>query len=263
LNSKILLAASLLIIAFPISAYALPGTISVDIDGTSVDISYDADGVDVIGIEADLDEIELIIEVQVTGSPAILELTFDRQIFDATFDGTDDAFFVIADGDFIDIEETETTSESRTLRLELPTGTEEIEIFGTELRGDSLGQPEVTEEPPVSEEPPVVIEEPPVVIEEPPVTEEPEVIDEKPKTECGPGTVLKGGKCVLELTCGPGTHLVGDVCVLDSTSSGGSTSNLPPMSSFIYGAAASVVISLIVMLILGIISRGSRQQTTN
>jgi hypothetical protein len=35
------------------------------------------------------------------------------------------------------------------------------------------------------------------------------------------------------------------------------------MSSFIYGAAAAVVISLIVMIILGIISRGSRQQAMN
>ena len=256
MNSKILLVASLFIIALPISAYAILGTIAVDVDGTSVDISYDAIGVEVIGIEADLNEIELIFEVQVTGSPATLELTFDRTIFDSTFEGNDDAFFVIADGDFIDIEEIETTSESRTLRLELPTGTEEIEIFGTELRGDSLGQPEVIEEPPE------VIDEPPEVIEEPPVVEEPEVIDEKPKTECGPGTVLKDGQCVLDMTCGPGTHLVGDVCVLDSTSSGSSSLNLPPMSSLMYGAAAAIGISLVVMIILGIISRASRQTTT-
>jgi len=108
LNSKILFTVSLLIIALPISAYAATGSFAFDIDGTIVAISFDADGVNIIGIEADLDEIELLIEVQVTGSPAILELTFDRQIFDATFEGDDDAFFVIADGDFIDIEEIET-----------------------------------------------------------------------------------------------------------------------------------------------------------
>jgi hypothetical protein len=113
LNSIIILAASLLIIAFPVSAYAATGSFAFEIDGTIVSIPFDADGVNIIGIEADLDEIELIIEVQVTGSPAILELTFDREIFDATFDGADDAFFVIADGDFIDIEETETTSNQK------------------------------------------------------------------------------------------------------------------------------------------------------
>ena len=241
--SKILLFASLLIVAFPALVYAAPGTIAADIDGTSVDFSYDAEGVDVIGLEADLAEIELIFEVQVTGSPAILELTFDRQVFDAIFDGSDDAFFVIADGDFIDIEETVTNSESRTLRMELPVGTEEIEVFGTELHAPSLTEP--------------VIEEPPEVIEEPP-----EVVEEKPKTECGPGTVLKDGKCVLDMTCGPGTSLVDGVCVLDSTSSGSSSFDLPPMSSFIYGAAAAIVISLIVMILLGIISRASRQNSS-
>ena len=255
--SKILLFASLLIVAFPALVYAAPGTIAADIDGTSVDFSYDAEGVDVIGLEADLAEIELIFEVQVTGSPAILELTFDRQVFDAIFDGSDDAFFVIADGDFIDIEETVTNSESRTLRMELPVGTEEIEVFGTELHAPSLTEPVIEEPPEVIEEPPEVIEEPPEVIEEPP-----EVIEEKPKTECGPGTVLKDGKCVLDMTCGPGTSLVDGVCVLDSTSSGSSSFDLPPMSSFIYGAAAAIVISLIVMILLGIISRASRQNSS-
>jgi len=152
LNSKILLAVSLLIIAFPIIAYAISGTIAVDIEGTSVDISYETEGVEIIGIEFDLDEIELIVKVQVTGSPGILELTFDRQIFDATFDGNDDSFLVIADGKFIEVEETETTSESRTLRLELRTGTDEIEIFGTKLSSASLDQPEIIEEPEVIEE---------------------------------------------------------------------------------------------------------------
>jgi hypothetical protein len=72
--------------------------------------------------------------------------------------------------------------------------------------------------------------------------------------------VLKDGECVLDMTCGPGTHLVNDVCVLDSTSSsGGSSIELPPMKAFIYGAGAAIVISLIIMILLGIISRGSRQ----
>ena len=248
MNSKIILAASLLIIALPISAYATPGTISVDIEGTSVDISYDAEGVDILGIEADLNEIELILDVQVTESPATLSITFDREFFDATLGNEDDIFIVLADGDWIDPQETETTSDSRTILFEIPLGTDEIEIIGTELQGTSLGQPEVIEEPPE------VIEEPPEVIEEPT-----EVIEEKPKTECGPGTIQKDGTCVLEESCGPGTILVGSVCVLDSTSSGGSSLDLPPMGALIYGAGAALVLSFIIMIILGIISRGSRQ----
>ncbi len=83
MNKKIFLGLSLLIIALPISVYAVEGTIAVDIDGTSVDISYDADGVDVMSVEADMNEIELIFEVQVTSSPAFLVITFEREIFDA------------------------------------------------------------------------------------------------------------------------------------------------------------------------------------
>jgi len=252
LNRKILLGLSLLIIALPISVYAVEGTITVDIDGTSVDISYDAEGVDILGIEADLNEIVLILDVQVTESPASLSITFDRAFFDATVGNEDDIFIVLADGDWRDTQETETTSGSRTILFEIPLGTEEIEIIGTELQGVSLGQPEVIEEPPE------VIEEPPEVIEEPPeVIEELEVIDKKPKTECGPGTVLKDGTCV----CGPGTHLVGGICELDSTSTGSSTLDLPPMGALIYGAGAALVISFIIMIFLGIISRGSRQKT--
>jgi len=264
LNRNILLALSLLIIALPISAYAISGTIAVDIEDDSVDISYDAIGVNVMGVEADLEAIGLIFEVTVTESPASLSLTFDRDFFDATAGNEDDIFIVLADGDWIDPQETETTSDSRTILIEIPLGTDEIEILGTELSGISFDQPAVIEEPPaVIEEPPAVIEEPPEVIEEPPeVIEAPEVIDEKPKTECGPGTVLQDGTCVLEESCGPGTHLVDGVCVLDSTSSGGSTLDLPPMSALIYGAGAALVISFIIMIFLGIISRGSRQKTT-
>ena len=93
------------------------------------------------------------------------------------------------------------------------------------------------------------------------VIEELEIIDKKPKTECGPGTVLKDGTCVLEKICGPGTHLVGGICELDSTSTGSSTLDLPPMGALIYGAGAALVISFIIMIFLGIISRGSRQKT--
>ena len=67
----------------------------------------------------DLDFISLILDVDVSGSPGILEITFDRDFFDSVFDGTDDAFIIIADGDEPDFTETSTTTESRTLQIEL------------------------------------------------------------------------------------------------------------------------------------------------
>ena len=270
MKSVILLAASLLIISIPLYAYAVEGTFTVDVDGTSVDVSYDAVGVDVIGAEADLNEIELILEVQVNEDPATLSITFERSFFDAKFGEEDDEFFVIADGDFIDLVETETTLDSRTLQLDLPLGTEEIEIFGTILSGMTYGEAEpvveepTMEEPEVMEEPEQVMEEPEQVMEEPEeVMEEPEqVMEEQPTVECGPGTVLKDGECVLDQTCGPGTHLEDGVCVLDSPAQSSSAGERPPMNQLIIGAGAAFVISIIVIIILWIISRGSRQKAS-
>ncbi len=259
---KIMLAMIALTVLSPAYAFAAPGTIAVDLDGTSVDVSYDADGVEVLSVQSDLEFISLLFQVKVTGSPGILEITLDRNFLDATFEGVDDEFFMITDGfDEPTFEEVETTSELRTLRIELAAGTEELEIFGT-----AFGAPEAMEEEPetvveepkvVTEEPETVVEEPETVVEEPEtVVEEPEVVTE-PKTQCGPGTVLKNGACVLEDKCGPGTVLQDGVCVLTASSSITS-----PLTSrdLIVGAGAALVIALILIIIFAAIARASRNK---
>ncbi len=247
-----MLAIIALTVLSPAFAFAAPGTIAVDLDGTSVDVSYDADGVEVTSVTSDLEFISLLFQVKVTGSPGILEITLDRNFLDATFEGVDDEFFMITDGfDEPTFEEVETTSELRTLRIELASGTEELEIFGT-----AFGEPESAPEE-VIEEPETVVEEPETVVEEPEtVVEEPEVVTE-PKTQCGPGTVLKNGVCVLEDKCGPGTVLQDDVCVLTASSSITS-----PLTSrdFIVGGGAALVIALILIIIFPAIGRASREK---
>ncbi len=231
-----MLAIIALVILSPAYAFAAPGTIAVDLDGTSVDVSYDADGVEVLSVQSDLEFISLLFQVKVTGSPGILEITLDRNFLDATFEGVDDEFFMITDGfDEPTFEEVETTSELRTLRIELASGTEELEIFGT-----AFGEPESAPEE-VPEEPETVVEEPEEVTE--------------PKTQCGPGTVLKNGACVLEDKCGPGTVLQDGVCVLTASSSITS-----PLTSrdFIVGGGAALVIALILIIIFAAIGRASR-----
>ena len=251
----------------PAMAYAAPGIIEVDLDGTSVNVDYDAEGVEVLGIEADLDFISLIIDVDVSGSPGILEITFDRNFFDSVFDGTDDPFIIIADGDEPDFEETSTTAESRTLRIELPSGTDEVEIIGTAF-GDGgttelvedLTIEEPVEEPEVEE--PEVIEEPEV--EEPEVIEEPEVEQEAEEsttqpTQCGPGTILKDGACVLDQSCGPGTILQDGVCVLD-------TAEKKPVGNsrdLAMGIGAAFVIAFIAMIILWLIGKAGKDRSAN
>ena len=246
----------------PVLVYAAPGSVVVDLDGTDVTVNYDAEGVDVLSAEADLDFISLIIDVEVSGSPGILEITFDRDFFDSVFDGTDDAFIIIADGDEPDFEETDTNADSRTIRIELPTGTDEVEIIGTQF-GTPTEEPEVVEEEPPVEEPEVVEEEPPVeepevVEEEPEVKDEPKVMEDKPKTECGPGTILKDGVCVLDQTCGPGTILKDGVCVLDATQ------NKPVGSGrdLAMGIGAAFVIAFIAMIILWLIGKAGKDNSS-
>jgi len=87
------------------------------------------------------------------------------------------------------------------------------------------------------------------------------IVEEKPKTECGPGTVLKDGVCVLEETCGPGTHLEDGICVLDAPSSPGFNVDRSLGTEFMIGLFATIIIALIIILILWLIGRGSREKT--
>jgi len=243
-----MLAIIALVILSPAYAFAAPGMIVVDLDGTSVDVSYDADGLQVLTAEA-LDEgdgfASLILGVDVTGSPGILEITFDRDFFDAKLgDGNDEEFFIIADGfEELSFEETQTMSE-RTLRIELASGTEELEIFGT-----VFGEPEVMEEETMEEE---TMEE--ETMEEETMEEESEGIPE-PRTQCGPGTVLKNGACVLDDKCGPGTVLQDGVCVVKSSPSASSSIF---SRDLIVGGGVALGIALLLIIIFAAIGRASR-----
>jgi len=238
-------------------------TASVILDGTSYDVEYTGDGVSVTSIEADLDFMSLIITVNVTSSPGTLDVTFDRNFFDSTFQGIDDDFIILADGDEPPFVETETTDNRRTLSIELPKGTEEIEVIGSTFGVVLKEEPPVVEGPPVEEEPPVV-ERPPVE-EEPPVVETPKPVEKptlpppvtspketKPKIECGPGTILKDGTCVLDQRCGPGTILKDGMCVLTpspqspSTPKGlGTELGIALIAAFIVAGAVGLILALI------------------
>jgi hypothetical protein len=265
---KLLLALSLLSLA-PVFAYAESGTIPVDVSGTAYNIDFEAEGVTVNTISADLDFISILLEVEVTGSPGILEITLDREYFDSTFEGADEPFIILADGEEPTSEETETTSETRTLRIEIPTGTEEVEILGSQLLDGTFGEITIKEEVPM--------EEPEITPEEETPTEEVPIEEEIPQEEtpmeetptmeeetskCGPGTILKDGVCVLDERCGPGTHFEDGVCVLDEkepeteeTTLGRSDTSQLVIATFIgFGVA------FVVMIILWLIGRAGRSR---
>jgi len=194
-------------------------TLSVTVDGMPFDVDFTAMGLTVYEIESDTDSMSLIFYVDVNDSSGKLGVTFDRNFFDSIYDGVDDKFFILSDGDETIFRETQTNSETRTLSIDVPLGTEELEIIGSEFGFSKVISAPVIETP--------VIETPVI---ETPVIETP-VIETPPTNECGPGTVLENNVCVLDQRCGPGTVLENNVCVLDSTESSSTESSSTESSS--------------------------------
>jgi len=265
-NVNSLLKISLGLILFTIisSAFVYAETLSVDIEGSSFDVEYTSTGVTVSGVEVDLDFISLILTVEVSDS-GTLDITFDRSFFDALYeirDGiiVDDIFIILADGDEPNFTETETTTQSRTLSIELPAGTEEVEIIGSVFDNPAT---ETVEEPTETvEEPTETVEEPTETVEEPTETvEEPtETVEETPKTQCGPGTVLKDGACVLDERCGPGTVLKDGACVVESTPKSSGISEKGMGKELIVGTVAALAVAGVIAIILGVISKASKSK---
>ena len=264
LNYLLIISLGLIFVAIISSTFVYAESTTVNVEGDNYDIEYTGNGVSVTGVEADLDFISLIFSVDVTNSPGTLEVTFERAFFDSVYQGSDDSFIILADGDEPSYSEIETSATSRTLSMTLPSGTDEVEIIGS-VFGSGPQEPSeepVKEEPvkeePVKEEP--VKEEP---VEEPvkdkPVKEDEEQPTEKPRTECGPGTVLKDGVCVLDQRCGPGTVLKDDVCVLDSTPK----KSAAPQAlgkELVYGFVAAFVVAGIIGIILALMGKASKSK---
>ncbi len=256
-NVNSLLKISLGLIFFTIISTALvyAETGSVNIEGNSFDIEYTTTGMNVSGFEADLDFISLILTVDVTDSSGTLNITFNRSFFDSIFNGADDDFIILADGDEPNFTETETTTQSRTLSIELPAGTEEVEIIGSVFNSPAAEPEETVMEETMEEE---TMEE--ETMEEETMEEPAEAVDDTPKTQCGPGTILKDGICVLDERCGPGTVLKDGTCVLESTPKSSETSTKGLGKEMIVGVITAIAVAGAIGIILGLISRASKSK---
>ena len=96
-------------------------------------------GVNIESYQLDTEMNSIILEVEVIDSEGTLEMTFDREFFDAIYQGQDDTFLVITDGDLLAYEETK-TPQSRTITLNLISDVDEVEIFGSHLMGKTVDQ---------------------------------------------------------------------------------------------------------------------------
>ncbi len=243
-NVNSLLKISLGLILFTIisSALVYAETVTVNVDGTSYDVDYTSNQVVVNSIVAESepssDYAGLIVNVDVTGNFGTLDFIFDRTFFDSTFDGVDDPFFVIADGLEVIFTETITTS-SRTLSIEVPMGTEDLEIIGT-IFGSSLS---------------VSVDDSDSADK---AAADKAAADDTPKTQCGPGTILKNGACVLDDRCGPGTVLKDGACVVEPIQKSSSTSVSGLGKDLGLGLIAAIVIAGVIAIILGIIAKANK-----
>ena len=223
-NSLIKISLGLIFFTILSTAFVYAETISVDVDGTSFDIPYTTTGMTVTGIESDTESMSLIFSVDVTDSTGTLNVELERSFFDSIYDDIDDLFFILADGDEAISEEIQTTSQSRSLTIKVPSGTEDLEIIGSAFNNS---------------------------IEEP-------IVENIPNNECGPGTILEDDICILDQRCGPGTILEDGACVLDSTpvtsSSSGNSKEL------IMSITVAFVIAGIIGIILALISRANRNK---
>jgi hypothetical protein len=101
----------------------------------STPFEYSTKGVEIVDFNLDFKDIEVILDIEVTELPATIEISFEREFFDSVNSDENNEFTIIADGEIIYYEEIFSNSEIRTLKFNLSSDTELIEIFGTHLKG--------------------------------------------------------------------------------------------------------------------------------
>ncbi len=114
------------------------GAVSIE----STDIIYNIEHGNMESIFLDPDFFELIITMN-TQDDGTLEIIIPRVILDATFESSDDMFFVLVDGFETSYVESKSTSTSRTLMIPFFNGDSIIEIIGTHALNPFISETEI------------------------------------------------------------------------------------------------------------------------
>ena len=143
MNLKSLFSFSLIFIIFfiPImipTSFADSGVVTVE----SIDVIYNIEHGNMESIFLDPDFFELIITMN-TQDDGTIEITIPRVILDATFESSDDMFFVLVDGFETSYVESKSTSTSRTLMIPFFNGDSIVEIIGTHALNPFVSNTEI------------------------------------------------------------------------------------------------------------------------
>lgn len=129
-----------------ITAIAVLGTIVGLGYAVEAPFDYTATGIEVLDYDLDYETMAVILDVDVSDTSGTLEVTFDREFFDARQLGEDIEFIVIAEGDMVAYNEVRTTQDIRTISFNLNAGVELVEVFGTHLDGFSITTEQTSEQ---------------------------------------------------------------------------------------------------------------------
>lgn len=124
---------------FALAVFALVGMLGIVDAKISTPFEYVSNGVEITNYELDKNDMVLALDVKVTNTKGSLEVTLDRNLIDSKYNGKDDNFLVIADGDEVLYKEAK-TEKSRTLKFSLSPDVELVEIFGTHVNGITSAQ---------------------------------------------------------------------------------------------------------------------------
>lgn len=120
--------------------FAILGTVSILGADAVTPFDVTSDGVTIQSHQLDYETMSIIFAVEVSESPSTLKIAFDRDFFDAIYQGHDDEFLIIVDGELISYSEVRNTPYYRTIQFELHDGVDEVEIFGTSIKGQIIEQ---------------------------------------------------------------------------------------------------------------------------
>jgi hypothetical protein len=268
-NVNSLMKISLGLIFFTMISTSLVYAETISADVASFDILYTTTGMTITGIESDTESMSLIFSVDVTDLNGKLNIILDRSFFDSVYDNVDYSFFILADGDESIFEEIEINSQSRTLSITVPSGTEELEVIGSTLdnslpivlvdSNDNKAAADKAAADKAAADKAAADKAAADKAAADKAAADKAAADKAAQEQCGPGTILQDSSCVLDERCGPGTILADGVCILDSTSVTSTTSS-GYTKELIISVTVAFAIAGIIGIVVALISKANRNK---